>query len=261
MENILYNNKNKFKVITIDISKIIFYFTFYSFIGFCFESLFGIATKGVLESRKSFLFGPFCAIYGIGAIIMIWTLKPFKNRPLLLFISSMFIGAITEYLMSYTCEIFFHFKWWDYSDYFFNIQGRTCLFYMVIWGFLGVILIKYVNPKLEKGFLNIKNRIPKKVFFSILLGISLFFIIDISLTIFALKCLFAKISIDYSIPQTNYSAQKLNAYSNLNIFNQRNLLKIFPNLRIAGSRMDNVFVDTLYSVPQNYYLKFFDIKK
>ena len=261
MENILYNNKNKFKLITIDISKIIFYFTFYSFVGFCFESLFGIATKGVLESRKSFIIGPFCAIYGIGAIIMILTLKPFKNRPLLLFISSMFIGAITEYLMSYICEIFFHFKWWDYSDYFLNIHGRTCLFYMVIWGFLGVALIKYVNPKLEKGFLNIKNRIPRRLFFFILLGISLFFIIDISLTIFALKYFFAKISIDYSLPQTNYSAQKLETYSKINFLNQKNLLRIFPNLRIAGSSMNNVFVDSLYFVSENYYFKFFEIKK
>ena len=261
MENILYNKKSKFKLITIDISKLILAFTFYSFIGFCFESLFGIATKGVLESRKSFLFGPFCAIYGIGAIIMILTLKPLKNHTSLLFISSMFIGAITEYLMSYICELYFHFKWWDYSDYFLNINGRTCLFYMVIWGFLGLALIKYVNPKLEKIFLNIKSKISKKLFYISLLGISLFFIIDISLTIFALKYFFAKISIDYSIPQTNYSAQKLNSYSNIKFLNESNLLKIFPNLRIAGNVMDNVFVDSLYYAPSNYYFKFFDIKK
>lgn len=259
MENILYK-KNKFKLITINLSKLIFYFTFYSFIGFCFESLFGIATKGVLESRKSFLFGPFCAIYGIGAIIMILTLKPLKNHHFFLFIASMLIGALTEYLMSFICEIFFHFKWWDYSDYFLNIQGRTCLFYMVIWGFLGVALVKYVNPKLEKGFLNMKKRIPSKIFFFILLGISLFFIIDISLTIFALKYFFAKISVDYSIPQTNYSAQKLEAYPNLTILDKTHLLKTFPNLRIAGNYMDNVFVDSLYSIPETYYFKLFDIK-
>ena len=132
---------------------------------------------------------------------------------------------------------------------------------MVIWGFLGVALIKYVNPKLEKGFLNIKNRIPRRIFFFILLGISLFFIIDISLTIFALKYFFAKISIDYSLPQTNYSAQKLETYSKINFLNQKNLLRIFPNLRIAGSSMNNVFVDSLYYVSENYYFKFFEIKK
>lgn len=261
MENILYNKKVNFKLITIDISKLILYFTFYSFIGFCFESLFGIATKGVLESRKSFLFGPFCAIYGIGAIIMIWALKPFKKNTTLLFVGSMFIGAITEYLMSYICEIVFHFKWWDYSDYFLNIQGRTCLFYMIIWGFLGVALIKFVNPQLEKIILLIKNKIPKKFFYLVLLAISLFFIIDISLTVFALKYFFAKISIDYSIPQTNYSAQKLEIYSNFNIFDKANLLKTFPNIRIAGKYMDNIFVDSLYSTQSTYYLKFFDIKK
>ena len=256
MEKIIYLNKNKLNIKKINISKIILYFTIYSFIGFCLESIFGIVTKGVLESRKSFIFGPFCAIYGIGAIIMITTLRPLKNNTIKLFISSMFIGAITEYLMSYICEIYFHFKWWDYSNYLFNIHGRTCLFYMIIWGILGSILIKYVNPKIEKIILKLKNTMPINLFKISIIGISIFFIIDIIITIFALKYFFAKISIDYLIPQSNYSAQKLNIYSKSPFLNTDRLLRNFPNIQLAGKYMNNTFVDSLYTT-KTYYIKLF----
>ena len=51
------------------IFKLLKYFIIYSIIGFILETLYGLAQGGVLESRKSFLIGPFCAIYGIGRII------------------------------------------------------------------------------------------------------------------------------------------------------------------------------------------------
>ena len=39
------------------------YFIIYSVVGFVIETIFGLLTKGVLESRKSFILGPFCSIY------------------------------------------------------------------------------------------------------------------------------------------------------------------------------------------------------
>lgn len=258
MENVLVKEKTNFNVKKVNITKLIIYFAFYSFVGFCFESIFGIFSKGVLESRKSFLFGPFCAIYGIGAILMILFLKPLKNNTLAVFVGSSIIGAIAEYFMSYICEIYFHFKWWDYSNLFLNIHGRTCLFFIFIWGVLGTCLIKFVNPKLDYFFAKIKSRTPEKVFNFAVFGIFLFLAIDIFLTVFALKYFYAKISYDYSLPKTNYSAQRLESLSNIQILNENNLLKIFPNIRIAGNQMDNVFVDSLYNVNSTYYIKIFD---
>ena len=65
------NEEKKFKIFGISIWRIFAYFIIYSVIGYIVETLFGIARYGVVESRQSFLYGPFCAIYGIGAIIMI----------------------------------------------------------------------------------------------------------------------------------------------------------------------------------------------
>ena len=252
MENILDRKKLNFN----EISKIIIYFTFFSFLGFCFESIFGIFSKGVLESRKSFLFGPFCAIYGIGAILMIYLLKNHKENNIKIFIGSALIGAFSEYFMSYLCEIFLHFKWWDYRDLILNIHGRTCLFFIIIWGFLGTVLIKYINPALDNNIKKIKKVISKELYNLAIIGLTLFFVADIALTTYALRYLYSKIAHDYSLSNSNYSVAS--SFSTTSIFNESNLLKIFPNIRIAGSKMDNVFVDSLYKVSHTYYIKFFD---
>ena len=63
--------KKSLKIMGISIWRILAYFIIYSFLGYVIETIFGIVTKGVWESRQSFLYGPFCAIYGLGACIMI----------------------------------------------------------------------------------------------------------------------------------------------------------------------------------------------
>lgn len=258
MENILIKEKNKLNIKKIDFTKLVIYFAFYSFLGFCFESIFGIFSKGVLESRQSFLFGPFCAIYGIGSMLMIYILTPFKNNNYFLFFGSAIIGAFSEYFMSYLCEIYFHFKWWDYSSSFLNINGRTCLFFAVIWGVLGLLLVKYVNPKFDIFIEKLENKLSKKIFNFAVFGLAVFLFIDIALSNFALKYFYIKISNDYNLPKTSYSTQRLSYFNNTEMFSSENLLKIYPNLRIAGTKMNNTFVDSLYNPDKTYYVKFFN---
>ena len=78
----------KFKptILGISIWKLFAYFIIYSIIGYILETLFGIATKGVWESRQSFLYGPFCGIYGSGAVIITLFSKYFDKNKLTLFI-------------------------------------------------------------------------------------------------------------------------------------------------------------------------------
>ena len=51
--------------------QILQYFIIYSFIGCIIETIFGLLTKGVVESRQSILYGPFCCIYGLGALCLL----------------------------------------------------------------------------------------------------------------------------------------------------------------------------------------------
>ena len=79
--------KNKITIDGISLWRICAYFIIYSFVGFVVETCFGVITKGELESRQSFLYGPFCGIYGIGAIIMILSLQRFKKNNYTIFLS------------------------------------------------------------------------------------------------------------------------------------------------------------------------------
>ena len=110
------NEKKKFTILGFSIWRILAYFIIYSVAGYIIETLFGIATKGVWESRQSFLYGPFCSIYGLGAVVMIISLQYFNQNNNRLFIGGFIVGSIVEYIVSWYGDVFLHIKWWDYSN-------------------------------------------------------------------------------------------------------------------------------------------------
>lgn len=128
-----------------ELFEILTYFIIYSFMGWVMESIVRtIAEKKIINT--GFLHGPICPIYGIGAIIMFTFLDIFKNNILLLFVISILVLTVWEYLVGVLLEKMFHTKYWDYSDHKFNIQGRICLNNSIYWGILGVLFIKYIHP-------------------------------------------------------------------------------------------------------------------
>ena len=121
------------------------YFIIYSILGWILESVFrSICEKKLINT--GFLKGPFCPIYGVGALIMIFLLSRFENNIILLFIVSFFTLTFWEYVVGIFLEKIFHTKYWDYSDHKFNIQGRICLSNSIYWGILGVFFVKYIHP-------------------------------------------------------------------------------------------------------------------
>ena len=67
--------------------QILEYFIVYSIWGYVIETLYGLLTKGVIESRQSMLYGPFCCIYGLGAICLLCIPKSAKKNNWTLFIA------------------------------------------------------------------------------------------------------------------------------------------------------------------------------
>ncbi len=53
------------KISGISIWRILAYFIIYSILGYLIETTYALVVYGVVESRQSFLYGPFCAIYGV----------------------------------------------------------------------------------------------------------------------------------------------------------------------------------------------------
>lgn len=117
-------------------------FILYSFLGWTMEVVLTLIEKRKFIDR-GFLIGPYCPIYGFGALLITRLLKNYTDNWLVLFILAMVICMLLEYLTSYLMEVIFKARWWDYSDKKFNINGRICLETTIPFG-LGALLVMYV---------------------------------------------------------------------------------------------------------------------
>ncbi|MCI9063068.1 MAG: hypothetical protein HFJ17_00430 [Clostridia bacterium] len=96
--------------------------------------------------NRGFLIGPYCPIYGCGAVFITLVLGKYQYDPLVLFVMTTAACGILEYLTSWAMEILFKARWWDYSKDKWNINGRICLRNLVAFGVLGLAIIYLFNP-------------------------------------------------------------------------------------------------------------------
>lgn len=277
-ENIVKNNleknnkENKVKknktIFVFSIWRLIAYFIIYSVLGFVIETAFGAVTKGVLESRKSFLYGPFCAIYGLGAVVMILCLQPFKKNNNTLFWGGFVAGSVIEYLVSLIGELIFHVIWWDYSDMPLNINGRVCVYFSIFWGLLGIYLVSYINPKIDKLINFIKRKISDKALKIIEMITAVFLIVDCLLTAYALKAFYIRMVKLHNINIGNvemidkeydkmYGNKKKSDFI-YKYWGDEKMIKTLPNLKLQDNDGKIVYFDSLLPDIQTYYYKFSD---
>ncbi len=277
-ENIVQNNleknnkENKVKksktIFGFSIWRLIAYFIIYSVLGFIIETAFGAVTKGVIESRKSFLYGPFCAIYGLGAVVMILCLQPFKKNNNTLFWGGFVVGSVIEYLVSLIGELIFHVIWWDYSDMPLNINGRVCVYFSIFWGLLGIYLVSYINPKIDKLINFIKRKISDKALKIIEMITAVFLIVDCLLTAYALKAFYIRMVKLHNINIGNvemidkeydkiYGNKKKSDFI-YKYWGDEKMIKTLPNLKLQENDGKIVYFDSLLPDIQTYYYKFSD---
>lgn len=134
-----------------ELATIFFIFMIGSIIGYIVEMIVCLVQKGYFESRQGLLYGPFTPVYGIGILVYYVFFSYMKNRNKgIVFISSMVLGGVTEYLCSYIQEKVFGTVSWDYSEWLFNINGRTTLIHCSYWGVAGLLYVSYIEPLLPK---------------------------------------------------------------------------------------------------------------
>lgn len=122
------------------------YFFIYSFGGWVCECIYcSIPAKKFIN--RGFLYGPYCPIYGFGALLVTLLLDGYLSNPLLVFLLGMLLTSILEYVTSYVMEKLFHKKWWDYSHYRININGRVCLLNSTLFGLMALFVIYVLHPK------------------------------------------------------------------------------------------------------------------
>ncbi len=150
-----------------------------SIAGFIFEVTVVFFQKGHFELRQGLIYGPFIPVYGIGAMCYYIVLSKTKiKNKIQIFLITMILGGITEYLCSLIQEKAFGTISWDYSYLPFNINGRTSLLHCIYWGIGGVLYITYIDPFLNKMI----DKTNIKAFDLITIILSIFIIFDISIS-------------------------------------------------------------------------------
>ena len=259
--------KKHIKIAGITLWRIVAYFIIYSVVGFIIETIFGVLTKGVLESRKSFLYGPFCSIYGLGAVLMILPLQRFKKNNYTLFAAGFVIGSIIEYLVSLIGELIFHIKWWDYSDQILNLNGRICVQFSLFWGLLAIYLMSDINKRVDKLIDFLKKKISMGILKTAVVLVSIFLAFDLGITAYALQLFTIRIVYDNNLNVANkqyideqyekiYVKDTKQKEFILKYFDDEKMIKTFPNIKIEDVDGNILFYRKYVKDIKPYYYNF-----
>lgn len=218
--------------------------------------------------NRGFLIGPYCPVYGYGALCMTLLLTKYQDDIFVLFGMSVLVCSILEYITSYIMEKLFKARWWDYSKKKFNLNGRICLSNAIMFGIGGVFIIFFVNP-IILGFL---YNNPKQILNIVTLILLVTYLID---NILSFKIIYsfkqtartithdsteeisakvrenmeeitnkAKVDMDLILQKINRTCMEATAkirkaYAQKPYFHQR-LLKAFPNFQMRASKPEKI---------------------
>lgn len=205
-------------------------FIIYSMIGWVMEVMCSLQRLKKFVNR-GFLIGPYCPIYGCGAILITLLLNKYLNDPITLFIMAILLCGVLEYLTSYFMEKIFHLRWWDYSQKKFNINGRVCLDTIIPFGILGMLIMYILNPFfLEK--LNLLSQTALNIVFYIVIAIYVTDNIISLITMFGIRKTTASVSRENREDNTEEITKKVREIllGRPKAFTQKRLINAYPKL-------------------------------
>ncbi len=156
-----------------DIYHLIAAFIVYSMLGWLVESIYMSFCNKKLTNR-GFAKGPFCPIYGFGAVIGYLLLCPFRFNYVVLYFVAAFSATTFEFLVGKLMIRLFGELWWDYNEKPFNYKGIICLESTVAWGFYGLGIVLFLNGWIQQMI----DRVPMHVGTKLIGGIMLLVTID-----------------------------------------------------------------------------------
>ena len=176
--------------------------------------------------------GPWCPIYGFGAVFISLLLSRHAEDPLAVFGLAILICGILEYSTSYMMEKIFHARWWDYSTKKFNLNGRVCADTLLPFGLLGLLLVYAITPVMFSCF----DLLSKTMIQIICLSLSLLFLVDITIsttTLVKIRVHAGKLDGDSTEKITNEVRSVLAEKSAL----VRRMMRAFPEARLYNGKI------------------------
>lgn len=224
----------------ITIHHLFWYFLIFSILGLIIETAYCYITTGVLESRKGFVWGPLCPVYGVCGAILIFVLDRFNCKNFIkLFVVGFIFGSIAEYILSYVLEAIYGIKFWNYEYLQFNLNGRISIVFSLYWGILSIALIKIVKPIIDKFVDKIKEHTRNIVE----LGIFIFLVVDCIVTIWAIQIYQNRVIYGKEFKaNSNNPILVLRENIENNYFTNERMSKTFPNLRVKNEKGEEIWV-------------------
>lgn len=168
----------------------ILYFLLYSFVGWFYEVFLEVVIYQWGYSDRGVLQGPYCVVYGFGAILLLLLLIPLKEKriklgkinitPFLVFLGILLITTTVELIASYIMEAITGSFMWDYSNFWGNYQGRIALNTSLRFGIGGMVFLYLFQPLFDK----LTGKMSEKVLTILSSGVALLLICDTIYTFF-----------------------------------------------------------------------------
>ena len=143
-------------------SLIVVFFMFCIF-GWLWEVSLHLITDGTFVNR-GFLHGPWLPIYGSGVVMIAVLLYRLRRKPALEALAVMVLCGTVEYLTSYFMELAHGVRWWDYTGYFLNLNGRICLEGLAVFAVGGMAAVYLLVPIIDAF---VTRRIKPKLLISV----------------------------------------------------------------------------------------------
>ena len=166
----------------IDGYEVVMWFLTYSMMGWLVESIYMSFCNHKITNR-GFAKGPFCPIYGFGALTVFFILRPYSDNSILLFFLGSFLATTLEFLTALVMKRIFGEIWWDYHEKPFNYRGIICLESSIAWGFYTLFLFMFLQNIVAAFVAMIPVRAGRVIGNLILIG----YIMDFSATIYRQK--------------------------------------------------------------------------
>ncbi len=138
-------------------SVILAFFTF-AFVGWVWEVSLHLVGDGVFVNR-GVMHGPWLPIYGSGVVMIMLVLARWRNRPIVEAAAIILLCGAVEYGTSYVLEAVNGMRWWDYTGYFLNLNGRICGEGLTVFALGGMAAVYLLLPILDSMWSRIKPKV------------------------------------------------------------------------------------------------------
>ena len=176
-----YISKDKIKDTSVSgFWRIAYVFFICAVLGWIWEEAYCLIKHGFWVER-GFLFGPYLPIYGLGGMFIFMLHDRWIKNPSLLFVTSIVVAGVLEYVSSWLLEVVFNEKWWDYTGRWLNLHGRIHLVGLIFFGLAGCGAVYFVLPPL----LTLVNKMKSRIAINVCAAVLLVFSVDVAVSVIA----------------------------------------------------------------------------